>query len=94
MRIYIKYNIHDQKLIQFNSFDKIIDYNKVVYINCGFNQLSKLPELPNSLQILDCYCNNLSELPELPNSLQTLYCGNNKLIKKQKHKYLIKIIYI
>ena len=34
--------------------------------------LTKLPELPNSLQKLECQYNELQTLPELPNSLQEL----------------------
>jgi hypothetical protein len=33
-------------------------------------------------------------LPELPNSLRYIDCRNNKFIKKQSYKYLIKIIYL
>ena len=113
-QINTKYNLEDANDINFDSFDKIIDYDKVVYIFCSdcnltelpklpnsllefrscYNKLTKLPELPNSLQELYCYNNQLTSLPELPNSLSILYCYNNKFIKKQKQKYLIKIIYI
>ena len=41
--------------------------------------LTSLPELPNSLEILYCNNNKLNSLPELPNSLERLWCHNNKL---------------
>ena len=44
-----------------------------------YEQLTKLPELPNSLQILYCYNNELQELPKLPNLLKELNCNNNLL---------------
>ena len=46
---------------------------------CYNNQLTQLPELPNSLEILYCADNQLTELPELPNSLKILSCSDNKL---------------
>jgi hypothetical protein len=74
MSILIKYNHVNDKLIEINSFNTIIEYDKVVYINCEYNQFTELPELPNSLKILSC--------------------SINKLIKKQKYKYLKKFIYL
>jgi len=53
MTIKIKYNNNDAKYI-FDSFDKIKNYDNVVFIDCAHNKLSVLPELPNSLQILWC----------------------------------------
>ncbi len=66
----------------------------LIALDCHNNQLTSLPELPDSLQMLYCYCNKLTSLPELPNSLHTLCCDDNEFIKKIKHKYLIKIIYM
>ena len=79
MTISIKYNLDEQVSIKFDSFNKIIDYNKVVYIYCWGNILTSLPQLPESLQILCCKNNQLSSLPELPNSLKELYCWRNNL---------------
>ena len=44
-------------MTKFDLFDQlinIIDYDKVVYIDCHYNKLTSLPELPNSLQQLYC----------------------------------------
>jgi len=68
--------------------------NSLRMLSCYYNQLSVLPELPNSLQYLWCFNNKISVLPELPNSLQYIDCRNNKFIKKIKHKYLTKMIYL
>jgi Leucine-rich repeat (LRR) protein len=78
MNIYIKYNL-DQEVQKVNSFNKIPNYNQIVYLYCRNNQLNSLPNLPNSLQILWCSNNQLSSLPNLPNSLQYLYCEINQL---------------
>ena len=64
MSIEIKYNL---------------DENPIKILNYSNNRLTKLPQLPDSLQELHCYCNKLTELPKLPNSLQRLSCNNNKL---------------
>jgi len=46
---------------------------------CYHNNLTFLPELPNTLEILFCDNNQLTSLPELPKNLNTLYCYNNQL---------------
>jgi len=44
--------------------------------------LTELPELPQTLQILICNDNNLTQLPEtLPSNLKKLYCNGNNLNK-------------
>src|SRR3989344_4867887 len=50
-----------------------------VELNCPYNQLTSLPELPPSLHILYCPYNQLTSLPELPPSLQILNCSYNQL---------------
>jgi hypothetical protein len=92
--LYQNDNLNDSQICHFISFDHINNYDKVVYINCSNNNLTLIPELPNSVQYICCERNKLNSLPELPNSLQRLWCNDNKFIKKQKYKYLIKIIYI
>ncbi len=92
MLIKIKYDLEEDYIV-YSSFDEINNYDNVVYICCSNNQLTSLPNLPNSLQELWCDNNQLTVLPELPNSLQLLYYKNNQLIKFVKHKYLVKIIF-
>ncbi len=68
--------------IKFKSFDEIVDedfYNEIIKLYCHGNNLTSLPELPNSLTNLWCYDNNLTSLAKLPNSLITLSCFGNKL---------------
>ena len=59
--IYIKFNLKDS-IISHNSFDDIINlsnYNDIVYIDCSYNQLTNLPNLPQQLKHLRCYNNQL-----------------------------------
>jgi uncharacterized repeat protein (TIGR01451 family) len=51
----------------------------LTFLNCSFNQLTSLPNLPNNLQQLNCGYNNINSLSALQSSLQVLYCNNNGL---------------
>ena len=67
---------------KYKSFEEILkldNYNDINYIDCAYNKLSNLPELPNSLVELHCNNNKFSILPELPNSLIHLNCEYNNL---------------
>jgi len=43
-------------------------------LRCNDNQLTSLPELPDSLEKLICYNNKLQSLPNLPENLKELNC--------------------
>ena len=78
--INIKFN--DNIKNKYKSFEEILkldNYNDINYIDCAYNKLSNLPELPNSLVELHCNNNKFSILPELPNSLIHLNCEYNNL---------------
>ena len=68
----------------FNEIVKLDNYNDIIHIKCWNSNLSSLPELPNSLEILYCGYNILSSLPELPNSLKILKCFNNNIDRLPK----------
>jgi len=46
--------------------------------------LTKLPELSNTIIRLYCWDNKLTGLPKLPNKLDRLFCWNNELSKLPK----------
>jgi Leucine-rich repeat (LRR) protein len=48
-------------------------------LECRENNLTELPELPQSLLWLYCCYNQLTELPELSQKLVTLWCSHNDL---------------
>ena len=48
-------------------------------LDCSFNELTTLPELPEMLLKLVCYNNQLTTLPELPDSLEDLFYFNNPI---------------
>lgn len=67
----VNFNIHDLQGIQ--------AFVSLTFLDCGANQLTNLPSLPNSLTFLWCGLNQLTSLPSLPNSLTDLVCGVNQL---------------
>jgi len=60
------------------SLDRI-DLTGVTHLYCYDNQLTSLPSLPPSLEILNCSFNQLTSLPPLPPSLKELYCHDIQL---------------
>jgi Leucine-rich repeat (LRR) protein len=80
MAIFIKFVNEDK--IKFNVFKEIINlnnYDDIIYIQCEFMQLTKLPILPKNLKELYCSYNKLTKLPILPKKLEVLYCTCNKI---------------
>ena len=51
----------------------------VAKLYCGHNQLTTLPQLPASLNVIYCSYNQLTTLPELPTNLTYLTCEFNQL---------------
>lgn len=49
-------------------------------LRCNNNELTKLPELPNTIQVINCSVNNISSIPEpLPSELTDFSCAENSL---------------
>jgi hypothetical protein len=94
MNIIIKFN--DNIEHHYESFNEIIEldnYNEIIYIECRHNNLSSLPELPNSLIELRCYSNRLYCLPKLPNSLEMLWCSENNISSLPELPNSLKILW-
>jgi Leucine-rich repeat (LRR) protein len=53
--------------------------NHLTFINCSYNPLRTLPELPRGLRALTCDHAELTQLPTLPDTLQRLVCRTNPL---------------
>lgn len=43
------------------------NYTQLIDLNCCYNDIQKLPSLPDTLKYLKCDCNQLYSLPKLPN---------------------------
>jgi hypothetical protein len=63
--------------------DNIISIEGVQYfkhllsLDCSFNNIDSLPNLPSTLTDLECIINNITVLPSLPDSLTILDCLGN-----------------
>ena len=69
----------DNFLRYVESFAGIKYLTNLKTLDCSYNGIKDLSELPDSLETLDCSGNafKLTELPELPANLITLKCGGN-----------------
>ncbi len=54
-------------------------FTKLTKLNCFYNQITSLINLPNSLIELDCRFNEITSLNNLSNSLIGLYCNVNNI---------------
>ena len=77
--------LDDNTEIIYNTFDEIVNYSKIIKLDCSCNQLTCLPESIGdliNLKELDFSYNKLTLLPEsIENliNLKYLDCSNNKL---------------
>jgi Leucine-rich repeat (LRR) protein len=55
--------------------------NNLKRLNCSYNHLTALENLPDALEELVCYDNQLTELEGLPQGLKRLNCSKNQLAK-------------
>ena len=49
-------------------------------LDCSYNYLTVINELPNGLRLFDCRFNQIEQLPELPDKLTHLTCCDNELV--------------
>ncbi len=55
-------------------------FKNLKYLDCSFNLLDSLTQLPGNLQILICNQNSIRTFVSLPDQLEFLYCEDNKLV--------------
>jgi hypothetical protein len=66
------YILNSNPIYPNNSFNQILNYDLICELSCLNNDLTSLPKLPSSIEILRCYDNHLTSLPELPNLLSVI----------------------
>ena len=54
-------------------------FKYLIKLDCGNNQLTFLPTLPQNLKALLCSDNKLTFLHTLPQNLEVLHCNHNQL---------------
>lgn len=65
--------------LEIKNLEGIQYFDSLKELNCGFNKLATIPELPQFLEWLTCHVNTLNSLPLLPKSLRHLDCDKNQL---------------
>ena len=84
-----------KKLLEFKDYHKITEIDcrflnlkelpeelpfNLITLDCSYNQIKKLPKLPDSLTVLDCSHNKIKELPSImPSYIRFIYCSYNKI---------------
>jgi len=86
----VKLNLYRYKIRDLTGIEWFVNLKK---LDCYLNNLTSLPNLPNTLEELYCYNNSLTSLPNLPKTLKELWCSNNQLtslpILPDTLKYLV-----
>ena len=69
--------------LSFRSLTKLPSWlsecKKLEYLNCSFNKITQIDNLPIGLKGLQCYYNNITDLNNLPLTLKKLYCTRIKI---------------
>ena len=62
------------------SIDGIQYFENLTYLNCSYNQITQLPDLPSNLNYLNTsHCVNLSLIESFPHSLEFIDCSYNQI---------------
>ncbi len=66
--------------IELNDYTSLsfMNYNNLIDLNCSYNQLTELNDLPDSLLYLNCRQNKLKKI-NLPPNLKTFECTHNQI---------------
>ena len=59
--------------------DDIDKFTNLKTLNCGYNQITSLDNLPPNLKELYCYNNQITSLDNLPPTLKIINCSHNKI---------------
>lgn len=65
---------------EISSIDGIKYFENLTHLNCSYNQITQLPELPPNLTYLNTsHCINLITIESLPHSLEFIDCSFNQI---------------
>ena len=65
---------------EINNLDGIIYFENLTHLNCSYNQITQLPELPSNLIYLNSsHCINLSTIESFPHNLEFIDCSYNQI---------------
>ena len=54
-------------------------YTNLKILDCSYNEITQLDNLPQGLKELNCHSNNITQLDNLPVGLKILDCSYNKI---------------
>ena len=57
----------------------MLNTNSLGELNCSYNQITKLENLPDNLQVLWCKENQITKLSSLPRYLRTIHYDEHKI---------------
>lgn len=66
--------------------------NKLKHFICIRNKITKIPNLPESVNFINCRNNNITEISILPKNIEVINCSNNKLNKIPNLPENVKVI--
>jgi Leucine-rich repeat (LRR) protein len=69
-------DISNKKIVGILDFKR---FTKLTKLDCSYNKIRSLDNLPNSLIVLDCSYNQIINLDIIPTSLIELRCYYNKI---------------
>jgi Leucine-rich repeat (LRR) protein len=81
MRIKCKIQEMEVSFETIKEMERYERFQEITEINCSCNSITKIENLPISLQVLNCSCNSIIKIENLPISLQELDCSNNSITK-------------
>ena len=70
-------DISKKKLKELPSW--VSECKKLEILNCNYNKITHLYNLPQKLKELNCSYNNITHLDNLPQTLDLIDCSNNPL---------------
>ena len=70
----------DCSSLEISSLDGIQYFENLTHLNCSYNQIIQLPNLPSNLNYLNTsHCVNLSLIGSFPHSLEFIDCSYNQI---------------
>ena len=73
-----KITIREFELLDLNGIE---EYTNLKLLDCSYNDIENVDNLPDSLEVLNCKHNKINYMDNLPSNLKVLNCNSNPIIK-------------
>ena len=84
-------NISHKNLTELPSW--ISECKNLKILDCSWNNIMHLSNLPQTLENLFCWYNNITQINNLPPTLVKLYCSHNHITQLDNLPISLKILY-